>query len=597
MPLFNYLKNNISILDLISEYVPLKVAGNYWKGPCPFHYEKEASFTVSPDKQIFYCFGCHAKGDIVSFIAQKENLSQIEAAKYLIEKYGIDLPSEIKDKFFNKFDSRFAAKDNYFGVCKFFSSWLNGKLLESQSALQYLVDRNIDKVDIEYFKIGYFPGGVKNIGSMLRQANSLGFLVKDFVEAGILIQGHSVLYSPFEERIIFPIHDIMSRCCGFGGRVFRKEDTRAKYYNSKESLWFLKGKLLFGLDLAKSHMQEKKDVFLVEGYTDCVSMAKYRYKNVVATLGTACTEAHLRMLSRFVYTVNVVYDGDDAGQKAMLRLVGLCWDVDLELKIVTLPAKIDPADFLEKNGSLDSLLSSTKSVFEFFIDITLVNFSENVLSKQMVAGRKVLQLIAKINDPLKREILVQRAAKYMGISSTSLNSMIFGERSRLIVDSKIVGNKLVDSDIVAKDGLVVPVLEERIFSAIINNLGKEELFVPQDLRRYFSDYIQVLLKRVDDFVGENNDNTARSTRLLVEFLEQENKDWVTACSLKYDSNISKDAFDELLMLFSKKNWKQIVQDVKFKIQDAKNGGNDERVKKLLELFTRLKSGIETRGLI
>ena len=128
MPLFNYLKNNISILDLISEYVPLKVAGNYWKGPCPFHYEKEASFTVSPDKQIFYCFGCHAKGDIVSFIAQKENLSQIEAAKYLIEKYGIDLPSEIKDKFFNKFDSRFAAKDNYFGVCKFFSSW-RGKII------------------------------------------------------------------------------------------------------------------------------------------------------------------------------------------------------------------------------------------------------------------------------------------------------------------------------------------------------------------------------------------------------------------------------------------------------------------------------------
>ena len=135
MPLFNYLKNNISILDVVSEYVPLKAAGNYWKGPCPFHYEKDASFTVSPDKQIFYCFGCHAKGDVISFMAKKENMSQVEAAKYIIDKHQIELPAEIKEGFFKKNGSNLALKNDYFGIYKLFAQWTNEKLLESNVAL------------------------------------------------------------------------------------------------------------------------------------------------------------------------------------------------------------------------------------------------------------------------------------------------------------------------------------------------------------------------------------------------------------------------------------------------------------------------------
>lgn len=600
MPLFNFLKTNLSILDLISEYVPLKQAGNYWKGPCPFHYEKEASFTVSPDKQIFYCFGCHAKGDLISFVAKKENLSQVEAAKYLIDKYQIELPAQIKESFSKNFNANLNEKNNYFNACKFFANWLHEKLIETPDALNYLNARNIDSQDIKYFKIGYFPGGARNIGNLLKLASSSGLMAKDFIDAGILVQNNSVIYSPFEERIVFPIYDIMSRNVGFGGRVFRSGDDRAKYYNSKESLWFLKGKLLFGLDIAKQYMQEKKYVFLVEGYTDCVAMAKYGYKNVVATLGTACTVEHLRLISRYVDTVYVLYDGDSAGQAAMLRLTQLCWDVNLELKILKLPEKQDPADFLISGNNLDLLVENANTVFEFFIDSTGSNFLNLTLAEQMVVGRNILNLIAKIDDSLKREILINRAAKHMGMQATSIASMVFEEKSKFITntqDNNITNNKYIKPSESLDSDLKIPVLEERIFSAIINSFnGPEMFFIPGYLIEYFSKDIQLLLKIVGDFIT-NSGCATKDTELQKKFdsfintVDPEYKDWLIACSLKYEPIKTKEAFDDLVAIFFKKNWKEIVQDVKIKMQKAKSEGNEERVKDLLNLFTQLKRGL------
>lgn len=594
MPLFNYLKNNLSILDVISEYVQLKPAGNYWKGSCPFHFEKDASFTVSPDKQIFYCFGCHAKGDVISFIAKKENLSQVEAAKYIIEKHQLELPAEIQDSFFRKTGVDPALKNNYFGIYKLFAKWANEKLLQSNVALNYLKERNIDFDLIDYFKIGYFPGGIRNINHLLKEASMNGFMAKDLVEANLLGQGRSVIYSPFEERILFPINDMLSRCSGFGGRVFRPGDERAKYYNSKESLFFSKGKLLFGFDLAKARIQDEKSVYLVEGYTDCVAMAKYGYTNVVATLGTACTIDHLRILSRYVNTVFVLYDGDSAGQKAILRLTELCWGVNLELRIVKLPPKDDPASFLERGGDLKKLIDSSISIFAFFIDSTGNGFEDAKLADQMVAGRKILNLISKISDALKRELLMKQASIVMGLPVSSIKTLVFEEVSKKIDSREPIA--VSGKTNLAKLDLVPP-LEEQIFSVIINSLQLPEyLFIPEDLVEYFSDYVQVLLKKLHVFL-KKNENVSGKFNLFVESLNELDKDWVVACSLKFDQKTSEQTFDELLMLFAKKNWKQIVQDVKLKMKKAQFDKDEERVKKLFTLFTQLKNGIKTRGLI
>ena len=244
MPIFNFLKDKLSILDVICEYVQLKQAGGYWKGPCPFHQEKEASFTVSPDKQIFYCFGCHAGGDLIAFIAKSENLSQFEAAKFLIDKYQIQVP----EHFLKKIDNHIKEKNNYFDICKVVSIWMSKQLQNNQEVQQYLKKRFIELQQIKYFNIGYFPGGINFINRFIKEMAYSGILVKDLIDVGILMEGKSILYSPFEERIIFPIKDFIGRYCGFGGRIFKQLDQRAKYYNSKESDWFSKGKLLFGFD-------------------------------------------------------------------------------------------------------------------------------------------------------------------------------------------------------------------------------------------------------------------------------------------------------------------------------------------------------------
>lgn len=596
MPIFNFLKNSLSIVDIISEYVPLKQAGNYWKAPCPFHHEKEASFTVSPDKQIFYCFGCHAKGDLISFISKKENLSQFEAAKYLIDRYKIELPDDIKDNFFNKFGENSEFKNNYFSVCKAFSDWTKEQLLQSPDALNYLHARDIDDQLINYFNIGYFPSGARNINSLLRFASNNKLIAKDFIDAGILVLSKSVLYSPFEERIIFPINDILSRCSGFGGRIFRKEDERAKYYNSKESLWFLKGKLLFGLDKAKNYLVEKKYLFLVEGYTDCVAMAKYGYKNVVATLGTACTIDHLRLLSRYVHTVYVLYDGDNAGQNAILRLTELCWDVNLELKVIKLPSQEDPASFLASGKSLEPLIESSCSIFEFFIDRNGANFSQEVLGDQMITGRKILNIISRIDDTLKREILIHRAAKIMELSISSITSMVFEERAKNIDDSSSIGIK--ESDLVQNQKIEVgTALEEHLFSVIINNInGENKLILPIDLIEYFSEYFQNLLKKLQNIILNNNGSN-NLFNLFLDSLNDSDRDWVVSCSLKYDQNNSQETFNELLLLFFRKNWRQVVQDIKLKMHNAQKDGDEQRAKDLFVLFTKLKDGIKTRGLI
>src|SRR5579872_72411 len=248
MNLFTYLKNQISILDVIQEYTALKKAGIYWKGHCPFHHEKTASFTVSPHKEIFYCFGCHVGGDVITFIAKVENCSPMEAAKHLIDRHSIEIPEALLN---NASATQGNEKNRYGEICHQVAQWCNTKLRDSAIARDYLTQRGITPASITYFSLGYFPGGLAAIKEFVSHMRDHNVLAQELVETHILAQGKTVLYSPFEERIIFPIKDQLGRNCGFGGRVFKQIDERAKYYNSRENEFFSKGTLLFGLDLAK----------------------------------------------------------------------------------------------------------------------------------------------------------------------------------------------------------------------------------------------------------------------------------------------------------------------------------------------------------
>lgn len=592
MPLFNFIKSKLSILDIVSEYVQLKPMGNYHKGPCPFHSEKDASFTVSPDKQIFYCFGCQAGGDTISFVAKIENLTQLEAVNFLIDKYKIDIPEEIQKGNLKKLHQQKGEKEKYFHLCEAIADYSNKKLLSNATAKEYVNKRGIDLKNIKYFNIGYFAGGVRFINNFIKDMAQQGILVKDLVSFGILMEGKNVLYSPFEERILFPIKDKIGRYLGFGGRIFKESDQRAKYYNSKENDFFSKGTLLFGLDLAKKEMQKKSQAFLVEGYTDCVAMIKHGYLNTVATLGTACTKDHLKELSRYITKLYVLYDGDQAGQKAILRLTQLCWDVNLELQIIKLPIEHDPASFLEENGNLKPLIESSVNIFTFFVESLGGNFFKSSLSEKLELSKKIIEMIVKINDPFKQELLVQRASTVMQVPIESIKKLFFKQKA-----NGSSTNASQKSPKNATKSSMIPLLEERIFSAIINNMGKNSVFsLEADLIPYFSDKIQILLKKLQDFNAETDDESLCFEKYL-EKLDEKDRNWVIACSLKFEEPASQELFEQLIFHFCKKNWRQIVQDMKMKLLKAKQSNNTEELKKLFIRFSGLKQGMQNRGLI
>lgn len=618
--LFEFLKSQINIVDLVSEYVQLRPAGFYMKGSCPFHSEKDASFTVSPDKQIFYCFGCHASGDVIAFVAKRENLSQLQAAKFLVEKYHVTLPQELKNsKGLIEDDS--SEKSAYFALCKAFAGWAHHQLLNDKVAFEYVLSRGISEDSIKTFSIGYFPGGVSKINRFLKDMANESILLKDLLEAGVLMDGRSNIYSPFEERILFPIRDHNNKYCGFGGRVFKAGDDRPKYYNSRESDGFIKGKLLFAFDTAKKSMHELGQAFLVEGYMDCIMMAQFGYKNTVATLGTACTVDHLKQLARSIKVLYVLYDGDKAGQNAILRLAEFCWEAKLDLNVVQLPADEDPASLLQKGLSLEPFIQKSVDIFNFFIDSVGGNFQQKTLSEKMSLAEKIVAVISRINDPFKRDLLVSQAAMVMNMPFDSIKGLLerqkYKKTSWDTYSNKNVESEPQDKGFVAADsqsvGLVnelpgdvvgndLNLLEEKIFSAILNDELKlrEEAKLDEYLLPYFSKNFQQLTNKVKIFMQDCKVSSLDYKSLFLRFLdslEQNEKDFVIKLSLKYDENVSKNDFDQFVFRFCKINWKFIVQGIKDDMAKAKEMNNPVKLNDLLVKFLKLKEGMQSRGLI
>lgn len=581
--IFTFIKSHVSILDVIGSYTTLKKAGHYWKSPCPFHSEKTASFTVSPHKEIFYCFGCHESGDVISFIGKVEGCSPLEAARFLSERYHLELPADLQQE-----SHAPKEKKRYFDLCQIIAAWCHTQLKQSSAVNEYLTNRGINPKSIAYFTIGYFPGGLAATKKFIADMAKQNILIADLVAAHFLVQGKNILYSPYEERILFPIKDHLGRFCGFGGRIFKPQDTRPKYYNSHENEFFAKGSLLFGLDLAKKEIQKAEAAFLVEGYTDCVAMVQHGYPNTVATLGTACTLEHLKQLSRYANTVYVLYDGDNAGQQAILRLAQLCWQATIDLRVVRLPASEDPASLLAKKQDLTPLIENATDIFLFFIEALGKDFNEKSLSQKLQLAHKIIDTIKTIDDPLKRDLLLQRAASTLGMPFESLKGEIRAAPEPAKPEHDPARNAILDH------GLNVPKLEKKIFFAIMNNmqlLTKENswylvTFLPQPLRNIMQTLAGA--KELDpqiDFIH------------FFDKLPPEEQHIVSRILLEGAQQAEERTFDVLLAQLQKNHWKVIVNDIKLKMEQAKKNKDDQQVKELLEEFLNLRKKLIGKELI
>ena len=340
------LKRQADIVRVVQEYVQLKKKGANWMACCPFHKEKTPSFSVSPAKEIFYCFGCHKGGSVFNFVMEMERVSFPEAIKLVAEKSGVPLPKLIDD---SRFEARRNEADAVIELNKWALEWWEQQLEssgEARIARDYLKRREITDETRKTFRIGYAPDSWDALSMYLRQKGA----PQDQIErSGLVVkkeEGGS--YDRFRGRLIFPVMDIQGKPIAFGGRTLRDED--AKYINSPETAAYVKGRNLFGLNLTRDEIRRAGFVILVEGFLDLIIPYQFGVRNVVASLGTALTPDQARLVSRFARKVVVNYDGDNAGVQAAKKAIAILLAEDLEVKILVLPDGSDPDEFIRKSG-------------------------------------------------------------------------------------------------------------------------------------------------------------------------------------------------------------------------------------------------------
>lgn len=417
--IFSYIKNNVDIVDVISDYVVLSQSGHYYKGFSPFKYEKTASFTVTPNKKIFYCFSSNIGGDVVDFIARMENCSQYEAAQFIIQKYHLSVPKDIL--YANK-NEGFFDENPYFIVYSTFAKWCHEMLYRNEVALDYLYQRGLSDLSMKEFEIGYCPG-LGMVEEFLQVALNKGILIQDVKNTDIItVKNKKMYFSPYN-RIIFPIKNNLNLCCGYGARIFLKNDLRPKYINTNNNSYFSKKNIVYGLYNARDAIKKEEEVYLVEGYMDALMMCQAGYKNTVATMGTACTEYHLQQLTKFTNVLNLVYDGDIAGKNAMKKIIEIGWALHFDVNVIQISDNQDPAE-LAKFGKLDSVLKKKENGINFYIqnkDIINKKFSLDELIHNL---SEIIEIIQNIVDPLKKSAFTIKVANCLNISSKMLFNIV-----------------------------------------------------------------------------------------------------------------------------------------------------------------------------
>ncbi|HYA03334.1 MAG TPA: DNA primase, partial [Syntrophobacteria bacterium] len=411
------IRTSVNIVDVVSAHVPLRKRGKTYVGLCPFHGEKTPSFTVSDDRQAFYCFGCGVGGSVFDFLMRVRNLTFVEAARELADRYGIRLPEASETK-----DQRRARElvDFLCGANETAAAYFHQVLLEdpaAASARDYLRSRGMGPEITREFRLGYAPSGWDGCKRhLLRHKIS----PQAAVQAGLLVQsGQGEPYDRFRNRIMFPIRDLAGRVVGFGGRAL--DDTPPKYLNSPESPVFHKGRILYGLPVAKEACRKEGETLVVEGYFDLLALQSNGIRNVVAPLGTALTPQHVRLLARLAPRAVVVFDGDEAGMRAALRSLEIFLREKLPARLLKLPGGMDPDDFVRQQGkeAFFRLLGEARPLLEVFLDETLADFDGSIATK-VRSVRTVGPLLKLLDVGVEQESYLQFLTRRLNVSEEAL---------------------------------------------------------------------------------------------------------------------------------------------------------------------------------
>ncbi|SFB02565.1 DNA primase [Algoriphagus aquimarinus] len=418
-------KERMDIEEVLGDYLPMKKKGqNLWAN-CPFHGEKTPSFSISPAKQIYKCFGCGKAGDPIQFVMDIEGIGFQEAIKHIAGRYGIEVEEdETRTPEQNEAQNERESLLIALGFARdFFVK--NLQTPEGKSiGLSYFKERGFTPAIIEKFDLGYALEGWDNL---LQGAKSAGFREDILLKAGLILQKEgdaTRVYDRFRNRVIFPIHNISGKPLGFGARILTKDKNQPKYINSPETPVYHKSDVLYGMFQAKKAIREKDNCYLVEGYTDVVSLHLSGIENVVASSGTSLTDGQIKLIKRFTDQVTVLYDGDAAGIKASLRGIDLLLEGGLNVKAVVFPDGEDPDSYSRKVGSQafqDYLENNSRDFIGFKIGLYKEEFVKNPIRKAEVI-REVVQSIGKIPDPIIRSVYAKEASGLLGIEEDIIHA-------------------------------------------------------------------------------------------------------------------------------------------------------------------------------
>ena len=425
------------IEEVISDFVTLKKRGANLLGLCPFHNEKTPSFTVSPSKGIYKCFGCGEGGNSVSFLMDKEHYSYPEALKYLARKYNIEI---VEQAMTEEQAERASEKDSLYIISKYAKDFFTNELWESEEGktigLNYFKERGYSEEIIKKFELGYSP---KSKDALSKKSIKNQYSKESLLKSGLSIEiDKKALIDRFRERVIFPIHSFSGRILGFGGRALNP-NAKAKYQNSPESLIYNKSKILYGIFFAKNAISKNDNCFIVEGYTDVISLHQKGVENVVSASGTALSIDQIKLISRFTNNISILFDGDSAGVKASFRSVDLILKEGMNVKVIPFPENEDPDSFAKQNTSEDLKTFLEKNAIDFITYKTKILNAESEEDpiKRVAIIKEIIRSIALIPDYLTRTEYCKVCSKLLDVKESVLLRDIDQERKRINLSENV----------------------------------------------------------------------------------------------------------------------------------------------------------------
>lgn len=581
------IRSRLGIYELVSQYVQLKKAGVNYKGLCPFHSEKTPSFIVSPEKQIFHCFGCHKGGDIFTFIQEVEGVEFPEAIQILADKAGVKIDSE---KYFKKEGK--SEKDEYYKAHEIAMDLFENQLYKTKDGgkvLEYLYKRGLKDSTIKEFHLGFAPDSFDFLHPyLLKKGISRSVLFKSGLVSSKSLADEKI-YDKFRGRLMFPIFDYMGRVCGFGGRVLSK-DQIPKYLNSPENIIYSKSKVLYGLSHSKKSIKEKGEIILVEGYFDVLVPYQEGVNNIVATSGTALTTEQIRLIKRFTTKVVSCFDTDKAGFEATRRAYELLHKAGVSMRTVVSFKEKDPADFVLDSGgnAFSEFIAEARDFLEFFIDKLTGSGEENSLDGR----KKILSefgLLFRDLSPVEKDFYVRKLAIKMGIN----NQIVFDELANLKSSESLIP-KIEEREMVNKTSL-----NQIIFSLVLKYPELYEIFrngideneLEEDFKSIYKGLTDQYNRTRDEFKGWTFDEGILAK-------EKEKIDILLLFSEDryggFSEETAKVEMEKLIDKVKKERRNKKLREIKLKIDEAEALDQKDKVMELLRAQSELQ--VEKEGL-